>query len=158
MHITRFPRPLLPPFLFSFFLSQSQKLQVSSAALNVSEGEKGPKKRERSRVGGLESLAPYEGSKRERERAFRRGMRRRRRQHVGRTLWHNGPSHFSFSHIFSFSVSPSLPPSLLPRKRRPIPRKVAPRARNSRLFLHNREESSPFFSILLPLIPPYPAA
>ncbi len=68
MHITRFPRPLLPPFLFSFFLSQSQKLQVSSAALNVSEGEKGPKKRERSRVGGLESLAPYEGSKRERER------------------------------------------------------------------------------------------
>ena len=37
----------------------------------------------------------------------------RRRQHVGRTLWHNGPSHFSFSHIFSFSVSPSLPPSFL---------------------------------------------
>ncbi len=55
----------------------------------------------------------------------------------------------------TFSVSPSLLPSLLPRKRRPFPRKVAPRARNSRLFLRNREESSPFFSILLPLIPPY---
>ncbi len=77
----------------------------------------------------------------------------RRRQHVGRTLWHNGPSHFSFSHIFSFSVSPSLPPSFLEGADRF--RGKWPREPETQGFFYTIEKNRlPFFLFLFLLFHP----
>ncbi len=77
----------------------------------------------------------------------------RRRQHVGRTLWHNGPSHFSFSHIFSFSVSPSLPPSFLDGADRF--RGKWPREPETQGFFYTIEKNRlPFFLFLFLLFHP----